>query len=276
MDIYNENESAENQYGNMYNRICKRSSLIKSYKSNNWCWNIKKIQSVFHTIVKYVNELDKNQYGNYLIQREQTTHCTFFQYSERKKSSIDERGIKRTEAGTKEQRLSTDSRLIIVHELLSKPSNLTDDKLSNYCLQTVLDAFQTEYNLLQEFESNMQQYLNFLMENVKVKWVELMEQAKKRSIGIYQMPPMTSTMLPDGISGINGITMHMNSMNSVDTMGSIHDMSTMNGMNGIGTNNMNDKNALNGMEGQLRPQMLLNAVGKHNYVFDIAPSTSIT
>ena len=100
------------------------------------------------------------------------------------------------------------------------------------------------------------------------------------------MPPMTSTMLPNGISGINGITMHMNSMNSVDTMGSIHDMTTMNGINGIGTNNMNDMNAFNNICGRNCPSIPFNAVhqqiyaqqtqdtvGKHNYVFDIAPST---
>ena len=115
------------------------------------------------------------------VKKQRIVH--FFQYSKRKNSSIDvERGIKQSEAGTKEQRLSTDSRFIMVHELLSKPSNLTDDKLGNYCLQTVLDAFQTEYNSLQEFESDMQQYLNLLMENVKVKWVKLREQAKTRSI----------------------------------------------------------------------------------------------
>ena len=42
------------------------------------------------------------RYGNYLIQRKETTHCTFFQYSKRKNSSIDVgRCIKQSEAGQK-------------------------------------------------------------------------------------------------------------------------------------------------------------------------------
>ena len=67
-------------------------------------------------------------------------------------------------------------------------NEVAENQYDHYCLQTALDAFQTEYNLLQEFESDMQQYSSLLRENVKVKWTKLMEKAKKNKLGYIKCP----------------------------------------------------------------------------------------
>ena len=58
--------------------FAKEHHGLRAMKATIGAGSLKETQAVFHAIVKYVNELDENQYDNYLIQRKETTHCTFF------------------------------------------------------------------------------------------------------------------------------------------------------------------------------------------------------
>ena len=68
---------------------------------------------------------------------------------------------KQREAEIEEQSDSKDL-CIVVSDLLSKAGNLIRDKYDNDCLRITLNSCQTEYDLLQEFESSVQRAFEFI------------------------------------------------------------------------------------------------------------------
>ena len=167
---------------------------------------IQEMSAVFASIVKHANTLVENQYGNYIIQHlldlgpkdvtdtiKEKMHGKFVRYSKQKFSSnVVEKCLRHSTNELKQGIHSKDWTTIIVRELLTKAGELISDKYGNYCLQTALQAATDHPNLLQEFEKSTKPHLDTLRENVKAKWVKLLESAiekqKKRNAMPMNMP----------------------------------------------------------------------------------------
>jgi len=164
---------------------------------------IQEMSAVFASIVKHANTLVENQYGNYIIQHlldlgpkevtdtiKEKMHGKFVRYSKQKFSSnVVEKCLRHSTNELKQQIHTKDWTTIIVRELLTKAGDLISDKYGNYCLQTALQAATDHPSLLQEFEKSTKPHLDTLRENVKAKWVKLLESAIEKQKKRNQMPP---------------------------------------------------------------------------------------
>merc|ERR1711879_67042 len=70
-------------------------------------------------------------------------------------------------------------RRVIVTELCLKAGELISDKYGNYCLQTALQQSAAhDKQLLADFTEAVTPHLDSLRENVKAKWIKLLESAQ--------------------------------------------------------------------------------------------------
>ncbi|MES1919454.1 hypothetical protein MHBO_001284 [Bonamia ostreae] len=136
---------------------------------------------LYLAIAKHTEKLVQDQFGNYIVQHALETSPNkvkemvklnmlgkFVAYSKQKFSSnVVEKCLKVSDA--KWQRN-------IVRELIFFPWELINDKYGNYCLQTALSV--CDKDLCEEFAKAVYPSLSRLRENVKVKWVNLLEAAK--------------------------------------------------------------------------------------------------
>ncbi|ETO35509.1 hypothetical protein RFI_01553 [Reticulomyxa filosa] len=147
---------------------------------------------VYNAIVKHTNELVENQYGNYIVQHlldigprpitdgiKEKMHGKFVRYSKQKFSSnVVEKCLRHSHTESKcENPNPKDWTAIIVRELCSKAEDLISDKYGNYCLQTALQTATANSALLDEFARNCRLHLDNLRENVKAKWIKLLNAA---------------------------------------------------------------------------------------------------
>jgi len=88
---------------------------------------------------------------------------------------------------------------VIVRELLSKACDLISDKYGNYCLQTALQEATKDRKLLFDFREFTKPYLETLRENVKVKWMKLLESADDKAKYVHD----------DDITDNNDVSTHM-------------------------------------------------------------------
>ena len=145
------------------------------------------MDTLFASIVKHASTLIENQYGNYVN--------NIYQIQVQKKLQIQLKKEKCFRHSTNElkQGIHTkDWTTIIVRELLTKAGDLISDKYGNYCLQTALQVATDHQCLLQEIKKAIKPHLDTLRENVKDKWVKLLESAmekqKKRNAMPMNMP----------------------------------------------------------------------------------------
>ncbi|ETO10775.1 hypothetical protein RFI_26601, partial [Reticulomyxa filosa] len=145
--------------------------------------------AVYMSIAKHTNSLVENQYGNYIIQhlldvapREVTDtikekmHGKFVRYSKQKFSSnVVEKCLKHSSAEVNKGIANKDWRRIIIQELLTKVADLITDKYANYCLQTALETASSDPELLSKFNQATKPHLEHLRENVKAKWMKLID-----------------------------------------------------------------------------------------------------
>jgi len=174
---------------------------------------IPEMANVFSGIVKHVNSLVENQYGNYIIQHlldvstvettdtiKEKMHGKFVRYSKQKFSSnVVEKCLRHSSKEIEEGVATKNWRDVIVRELLSKACDLISDKYGNYCLQTALQEATKDRKLLFDFREFTKPYLETLRENVKVKWMKLLESADDKAKYVHD----------DDITDNNDVSTHM-------------------------------------------------------------------
>jgi len=183
------------------------------------------LTNVFQCIVKHTNTLVENQYGNYIVQHlldvcppsitntiKEKMQSKYVRYSKQKFSSnVVEKCLRQSDkhdnmvkgdagsvknekddepAGGVKDMTYKDWRQIIVRELCSKAGELISDKYGNYCLQTALQSATRDPELLGDFTASVTPHLESLRENVKAKWIKLLETAQHSSqgVGMGQQP----------------------------------------------------------------------------------------
>eukprot|EP01084_Bolivina_argentea_P312427 540888_1 len=186
---------------------------------------IQEMSAVFASIVKHANTLVENQYGNYIIQHlldlgpkevtdtiKEKMHGKFVRYSKQKFSSnVVEKCLRHSTNELKQNIHTKDWTTVIVRELLTKAGDLISDKYGNYCLQTALQAATDHPCLLQEFEKSTKPHLDTLRENVKAKWVKLLESSIEKQKKRNQMPmSMPQHQNPSNHSNHSNQSQHQN------------------------------------------------------------------
>jgi len=191
---------------------------------------VQEMSAVFASIVKHANTLVENQYGNYIIQHlldlgpkevtdtvKEKMHGKFVRYSKQKFSSnVVEKCLRHSTNEVKQGIETKDWATIIVRELLTKAGDLISDKYGNYCLQTALQAATDHPTLLQEFQKSTKPHLDTLRENVKAKWIKLLDSAIEKQRKMNAMPQgMNVNVQSMNVQSMNVQSMAMNNVQSM-------------------------------------------------------------